>query len=378
MKRWLRSIVCVVLCGTILSCSDAVPPIKDYHSFLKSDETTVNLESDLLFSMMLYGSVASYDDDLVLFGHKQMSRIYAYRLSTDSLQLLDSSSFGRSLGYSLTASASDSVWYIHHVRYADGRLVGAICNMVSGCCYYPKSTLPLYGDKYTLKAGWNLPVVNGHIFTKILSTDTALHLVTLEENSAFNHRPKLAEWQIVGDSLELVRMLCCFPEDYAATEYGDCLCEPTYNPVDSLFILPAVDGRLWLFDLEGKALGERRLGSQLEQPMSPFPITEGSYNNALNWYANNNSYGRVIFDPYRNVYLRVMSIPPVTDDDALERPDDKTWVLVVADRDFNVKYEVQYDDYQYEWRLILPTREGVYIAKKKGDKYEKPSLFVFD
>lgn len=73
-----------------------------------------------------------------------------------------------------------------------------------------------------------------------------------------------------------------------------------------------------------------------------------------------------------------MTIPQAADPDALEREREKTWVLVVADRDFHIKYEVRFDDQRYEWRLIMPTPEGVYIAKKKGDKYEKPSLFVFD
>lgn len=378
MKKTVIAILSALAVAAFCSCSERKPPIEDYHQFLKTEEASVSLDSETLFEMMMYGTPAYYDDDLILFGDKRQQRIVAYRLSTDSLTTPDSLADSRFYGSVVTPVATDSLWQICNFQYADGTMARGIGNLATGKVYFPKSTLPMYGDKYLLSVSGDLPVVNGHFFTRLLSTDTALHLATIEENGAFNHWPKLAEWRIDGDSLQLVRLLAQFPDDYAATEYEDFLTKPCYNPVDSVFLLPAMDGRLWLFDRYGNSLGERRLGSQLEQPTQPFPITEGSYNNALNWYANNNTYGRIIFDPYRNVYLRVMTIPQAADPDALERESEKTWVLVVADRDFHIKYEVRFDDQHYEWRLIMPTPEGVYIAKKKGDKYEKPSLFVFD
>lgn len=378
MKKTVIAILSALAVAAFCSCSERKPPIEDYHQFLKTEEASVSLDSETLFEMMMYGTPAYYDDDLILFGDKRQQRIVAYRLSTDSLTTPDSLADSRFYGSVVTPVATDTLWQICNFQYADGTMARGIGNLATGKVYFPKSTLPMYGDKYLLSVSGDLPVVNGHFFTRLLSTDTALHLATIEENGAFNHWPKLAEWRIDGDSLQLVRLLAQFPDDYAATEYEDFLTKPCYNPVDSVFLLPAMDGRLWLFDRYGNSLGERRLGSQLEQPTQPFPITEGSYNNALNWYANNNTYGRIIFDPYRNVYLRVMTIPQAADPDALERESEKTWVLVVADRDFHIKYEVRFDDQHYEWRLIMPTPEGVYIAKKKGDKYEKPSLFVFD
>lgn len=378
MRRTVIAILSALAVAAFCSCSERKPPIEDYHQFLKTEEASVSLDSETLFEMMMYGTPAYYDDDLILFGDKRQHRIVAYRLSTDSLTTPDSLADGRFYGTVVTPVATDSLWQICHFQYADGTMARGIGNLATGKVYFPKSTLPMYGDKYLLSVSGDLPVVDGHFFTRLLSTDTALHLASIEENGAFNHWPKLAEWRIDGDSLLLVRLLVQFPDNYAATEYEDFLTKPCYNPVDSVFLLPAMDGRLWLFDRYGNSLGERRLGSQLEQPTQPFPITEGSYNNALNWYANNNTYGRIIFDPYRNVYLRVMTIPQAADPDALEREREKTWVLVVADRDFHIKYEVRFDDQRYEWRLIMPTPEGVYIAKKKGDKYEKPSLFVFD
>lgn len=378
MRRTVIAILSALAVAVFCSCSERKPPIEDYHQFLKVEEASVSLDSETLFEMMMYGTPAYYDDDLILFGDKRQQRIVAYRLSTDSLTTPDSLADSRFYGTVVTPVATDSLWQICNFQYADGTMARGIGNLATGKVYFPKSTLPIYGDKYLLSVSGDLPVVDGHFFTRLLSTDTALHLATIEENGAFNHWPKLAEWRIDGDSLQLVRLLAQFPDDYAATEYEDFLTKLCYNPVDSVFLLPAMDGRLWLFDRYGNSLGERRLGSQLEQPTQPFPITEGSYNNALNWYANNNTYGRIIFDPYRNVYLRVMTIPQAADPDALEREREKTWVLVVADRDFHIKYEVRFDDQRYEWRLIMPTPEGVYIAKKKGDKYEKPSLFVFD
>ena len=378
MRRTVIAILSALAVAAFCSCSERKPPIEDYHQFLKTEEASISLDSDTLFEMMMYGTPAYYDDDLILFGDKRQQRIVAYRLSTDSLTTPDSLADSRFYGTVVTPVATDSLWQICHFQYADGTMARGIGNLATGKVYFPKSTLPMYGDKYLLSVSGDLPVVDGHFFTRLLSTDTALHLASIEENGAFNHWPKLAEWRIDGDSLQLVRLLVRFPDNYAATEYEDFLTKPCYNPVDSVFLLPAMDGRLWLFDRYGNSLGERRLGSQLEQPTQPFPITEGSYNNAQNWYANNNTYGRTIFDPYRNVYLRVMTIPQAADPDALEREREKTWVLVVADRDFHIKYEVRFDDQRYEWRLIMPTPEGVYIAKKKGDKYEKPSLFVFD
>lgn len=378
MRRTVIAILSALAVAAFCSCSERKPPIEDYHQFLKTEEASVSLDSETLFEMMMYGTPAYYDDDLILFGDKRQQRIVAYRLSTDSLTTPDSLADNRFYGTVVTPVATDSLWQICNFQYADGTMARGIGNLATGKLYFPKSTLPMYGDKYLLSVSGDLPVVDGHFFTRLSSTDTALHLASIEENGAFNHWPKLAEWRIDGDSLQLVRLLVQFPDNYAATEYEDFLTKPCYNPVDSVFLLPAMDGRLWLFDRYGNSLGERRLGSQLEQPTQPFPITEGSYNNALNWYANNNTYGRIIFDPYRNVYLRVMTIPQAADPDALEREREKTWVLVVADRDFHIKYEVRFDDQRYEWRLIMPTPEGVYIAKKKGDKYEKPSLFVFD
>lgn len=372
----------VLIAFTVLalstSCGKKKPPVEDYRSFLKAEAPTVNLSSEMLFNMMLYGSVAAYDDDLVVFGMNNLSRVYGYRLSTDSLTLIDASDYGRSNSTVLSIADTDAIWYVFHALGNDGMRKGALGNLTTGEAFYQKSNQPSFGEHSIILANKCLYAVNGRFYTELLSTDTTLKLSTLEDNSDFNHRPKIAKWHIEDDSLVMDWTLCQYPSDYAATEYVDFLPNVSYNPVDSLFILAGKDSRVWLFDLEGGALGEKHLGSQLEKPTAPLPITKGSYNNVLDWYAHNNHYGTIIFDRYRNVYLRALTIPPIADEDALERSDENTWVLVVADRDFRVKYEVLFDDHQYEWRLILPTREGVYIAKKKGDKYEKPSLFVFD
>lgn len=373
-----KGLVIAVLIMACLSGCGEKTPVRDYHRYLVSETTGVSLDSDLLFEMMLYGSVAGYDDDLVLFGHKNMSRVYGYRISADSLILFDSSISARSFGSVLAAMSPDSVWFIHNAYYKDIGPMGALCNMTTGELLYPKSSLPFWGDKYCIVTHNCFPVANGCFYTEVIATDTSLHLATLEENRAYNHWPKVAQWRIDGDSLELVRLFCQYPDEYPATDYEDFMPNVYYNPADSLFILASGDSRVWLFDLNGNPKGERRLGSQLEKPKKPFPITQGSYNNALNWYAANNTYGRVIYDPYRQVYLRVLKIPPTADEEAMERFGDETWVLVVADRNFNVKYEVGFADQIYEWRLVLPTKQGVMIARKKGEKYEEPSLFVFD
>ena len=373
MKRCSKLIVVALAIVLFSSCWDRKPPVIDYRRFLESEALGISLESDMLFDMMLNGTIACDDNDVIVFGRKQMSRIYGYRLSTDSLMLLDSSDIARSYCPVLNAISLDSIWYI---RKGTGG-VGALCNTANNSLLYSKSELPFYGNKYCIVAHNCFPVANGHFYTEILATDTSLHLTTLDENKIFNHWPKVAEWRINGDSLELVRLFCQYPYNYPATEYEDFLPNIYYNPIDSVFILASGDSRVWLFDLKGNPLGERRLVSQMEQPKEPFPITKGSYNYALNWYANNSHYGSVIFDPYRNVYLRVIAIPASADKDAMVRTDKERWVLVVADRDFNVKYEVLFDDNKYEWRLIMPTEKGVYIAQKKGDNYEEPSLFVF-
>lgn len=140
-----------------------------------------------------------------------------------------------------------------------------------------------------------------------------------------------------------------------------------------------------LCDSMGRREKDVYFGSQLHNRI-PFKEykDKNSIVSSITCYETCSSYELLGYDPYRKVYLRVLRLP---------RPIDKTsifkeeiihdFVIIVADENLNIKYEVFFDDqeYVYPHYNFLINEKGVLIFKQNKENEEvkeNATWFVFD
>ena len=85
------------------------------------------------------------------------------------------------------------------------------------------------------------------------------------------------------------------------------------------------------------------------------------------------------YDEYRNVFLRVITLPSRVSENGMQKVNGD-FVVMVLDEDLNKKYEVYFERRNYKGTLHI-TEKGVYILKADTDesnKYYKADRFIFD
>ena len=99
-------------------------------------------------------------------------------------------------------------------------------------------------------------------------------------------------------------------------------------------------------------------------------------------------YGPLIYDSYRNVYLRVLCLPRPQDKNEIFKTENvEDYLIIVADENINIKYEVFFDGDEYALPIgnLLINEQGVLIFKqnKENEKdnkknEENATWFIFD
>ena len=88
---------------------------------------------------------------------------------------------------------------------------------------------------------------------------------------------------------------------------------------------------------------------------------------------------KLMYDEYRNVFLRVMFLPNRMSTDGMQELP-KDFVIMVLDEDLDKKYEVYFSRNNYDGSVFI-TEKGVYLLRTDKDeknKYYKADRFIFD
>ena len=112
------------------------------------------------------------------------------------------------------------------------------------------------------------------------------------------------------------------------------------------------------------------------------PFSKEDFNSQDKTYKYGSSMtgvSKLMYDEYRNVFLRVMFLPNrMSEDGMYELP--KDFVIMVLDEDLDKKYEVYFSRENYDGSVFI-TEKGVYLLKTDKDEkngYYKADRFIFD
>lgn len=224
-------------------------------------------------------------------------------------------------------------------------------------------------------------MINGLVCTRMYVKKVDYNYKNYDYNNYLNV-PFYSLWYIDSNKMVQHTTFGARPSDHPLDNYFDnSRLFFTFNDIDSLLVCAtALSDLVKIYDLQGREIAEHYMGSKSKMTLLPFNNEQESNSSEYIKYSQNNTiYSSIHYDRYRNMYYRIMSIPPNTDRDAMVKPA-KSWVLIVADSDFNIKYEVTFENTNYIPGLFI-TSKGVYITNKsnKTNKdYEMLDLFIFD
>lgn len=170
-------------------------------------------------------------------------------------------------------------------------------------------------------------------------------------------------------------------ENYYEGNFLNCF----YNPEKHCFVCHTrLDANVVLCDSLGKPVKEIEFSSQKFNTPQPYPITDlHSMQASSNYFWSNTTYGIIGYDKYRKVYLRVVLLPRQPDADAMLKENIMDFVIIVADEDFNIKYEVFFDGEKYvqPYYKFLINEKGLLVFEKNNKSREHSytaSWFVFE
>ncbi len=335
----------------------------DYHRFLKEQDCSFGDTPDEYVDAMLYNAVF-YDSGQYIFVYKGHFLVFDF---ADSVcRFFDK---GNAVHNIIASPDTGSVWYIEYRN--------RLCEAKSGFRSTFRGTIPFYDSNFTAVPYRQLPFVDGRIYTSVF-TSLKKELIPVDQ---YQHWPHAAIWHIEGDTVLFDTVFGTFPENYPYDNEGTAhLSHLLFNPDDSIIVFYSdMMSTVSLYSLNGKFISEKYLGSS--HFISPEKLTIEDYldqDKCIEWKKSNTLYQTIVYDPYRDVYLRPMRLPSRQDPDALELSSDN-WIMVVADRNFNVKYEVLFDNDSYRVASrVLPTPQGVYVEKKLTDTEIAIDKFVFE
>ncbi|MCQ2282318.1 MAG: DUF4221 domain-containing protein [Bacteroidales bacterium] len=331
----------------------------DANKHLVKENISFSFPLSLARDLLLDGSLG--DDTNYYFCDN--TKLFKYDVANKNITI---SYYGNRSSRIATGKA-DGIWVIHPSEKG-------ICNTNDNRTYPCNDPIPKMGMEYWLVNRIQMPIIGNSVFCSVLANV-----------DDFDMMPKISKWRIEDDRLSFDTLFGDFPASY---DYGNFalghMSEFIYNPYDSILILSSgLMDTVSIYNLEGKFLKNVYLGSQHKKPIKKLTL-EGlqKQSEAIQWQRQNNYYCKLIYDPWREVYLRTFHRPCEDNSEGIVRENSATYTLVVADRSFRIKYEVIFDNPDYRaGYFILPMPEGVYILKQKDlydDENMQIDLFLFD
>lgn len=348
-----------ILSMLLLSSCKQRTEVVDAKAYLISEDVDLNCSPSSAKELLLSGNLG--DDTNYYFCDRRI--LYKYDVTNNDMSMFY---YGNSSDYIATGK-TNGIWVIHPTRKG-------ICNYNEGNTYFCYDSIPKIGMDFELVNRRQMPIIGNTIYCSLLSSV-----------NEFDKMPKIAKWRIAGNRLIFDTLFGDFPISY---DYGNFalghMSEFIYNPNDSIIILSSgLMDTISLYDKDGKFLKNVYFGSSFKKPIKKLSLKGlQEQSTSIQWQRQNNYYCRLIYDPWREVYIRTFYRPSENKTDGIIRDDNGSYVLIIADRAFRIKYEVIFENPDYQAGFfVLPVPEGVYILKQKNlydNENMQIDLFLFD
>lgn len=246
---------------------------------------------------------------------------------------------------------------------------------------------PYWENDYTCMSVYGLPLIMINENTGIIHCS---ELYCFADDYSILIKKNIPVWlrfEIAADStIKPVSFFGTYPKNHPIENYyngGQLYC--FYNSQDrNILNHTCIDNYVVLCDPLGNKIKDVYFGSN-KFHYAPFPKSDkNSMNASDNYYLNNTTYHQTIsYDEYRNLYFRVLHLPRLPDKEAMTRENIMDFLLIVADSNLKIKYEVFFDGKKYflPFGKFLINEKGVMIYEKdNGDNKNSrnASWFVFD
>lgn len=363
MQKRTLTILCVAVAILIGSCARPKPEIRPYSDFLvQSDCDFGDMPSQMLEYLLMTHKPFGTSDHKMAFHYKY--KFYFYDFATKSYQYLAKQEMG---DQPFCCPDTSTLWY----TYQRKELINAL-----GDKRLPfKAQMPYYDTSFAAVSYAELPIVNNRLYTTVFNTNPDV------SPDAYKHFPRAAIWQIQDDTLLFERLFATLPDNFPHDNYGAN--QPArfiFNPDDSVLVFynGALDD-VQIYDLDGNHIADHYLGSQYFTTPPDLSLNDFyDLSKFIEYGETHTLYKSLYYDPYRKVYLRTMLLPADNDTNSMEKASYST-IIIVADRDFNILYEVLFDNSDYHVFLrLMPRPEGVYVMRKVSEYETRADLFVFD
>ena len=160
-----------------------------------------------------------------------------------------------------------------------------------------------------------------------------------------------------------------------------------YNSSTNQYICyTLIDNYIVLCDSMGRREKDVYFGSKFYKEYPPFGYEDLHSTSAVIYsYENFIAYSCLAYDPYREVYLRVIKLPRQPKNEEVFKEKVMDFAIIVADKDFNIKYEVFFDGTKYKclYDNFLINKKGVLIFKEtkydtNTEVKDNATWFIFD
>lgn len=374
----------LVLVVFVTCCTTEVREYPSEKFFVKEFDDSNNL-SKCVSEIMNFGAVFQDNPNKYAFGTYPMGDVEEYYVvmydwETGKLDTIEQ--FVNFLFYSATAPISgDSVWVLTDYN-------GIFCSKGAGKRIWPKEKITIVGSDYGVGGigPMNFNVNNGRICVRCFCTNydisddlTVTPKIPMDK---LNEWRPWSLWNIVSsDSLKYYNSFGVrhFESDSISHSEEQMI----YNEDDSVYVqTTTASDYVVLFNAKGDSICRKEFKSkQFVAKRSCVDYDPQKYNEFKKYMESNCWYGNIYYDKYRNRYIRIMKMPDTNiagNEHSMTIKNDKlhNFNVVIADKDFNVKYEVKFRNTYVSSEGCLIREEGCYFVE--WQKGEKARILLYD
>lgn len=199
-----------------------------------------------------------------------------------------------------------------------------------------------------------------------------------------NNVPVWMRFDIAADSSIMpVSFFGTYPKNHPSDNYhdGGALRMCFNHKSKEIITHTSVDDYVVLCDSMGNKIRDVYFGSQLYK-YSPYPKeNKNIMAESIKHFYSTTLYDKILFDEYRNLYYRLMTVPIENDSESMTKQNFVDFVIIVADENLNIKYEVFFKGEKYHLLPALINEKGLLLYEKENKKWEgshTAAWFVFE
>jgi len=177
----------------------------------------------------------------------------------------------------------------------------------------------------------------------------------------------------IKDTIISCRPITKYPEKYinSGNNYQDVFPSACFGKDGNICISFGADDFLYMYH-DSTFLFKKAVKSNLIDQFNPYPDEKRFDMLALkNYWAEEPKYSRVIFDPYKNLFYRI--VKHRESNSQQNKKVEKSWSVIILDTDLNILDEKIISP-EFQPYLFVPTPFGILMAKKSTSQSGNTTL----